>query len=137
MSFWNPVSWFTSTEKATDTAQSVIENGMSAIDKMFYTEEEKAENANKVMDSWLKMQHALRDESSVRSITRRFIALAFVSIFLLDTQIAVVLLLMGEKELLQGMISLLGYFTTGVGVILFFYFSSHAIGSVIKMKKQA
>ncbi len=71
-----------SAPKLADTAANIINSTVSSIDKLFYTEEEKAENAKDAFKLWLEAQRILIHESSVRSITRRYLAVMIVAVFL-------------------------------------------------------
>jgi hypothetical protein len=56
------------------TASELAEDLSSGVDKIFYTSEEKAENAQKTYESWLEMVRALKDSEAIRSVTRRVLA---------------------------------------------------------------
>lgn len=68
-------SWFTGGSKV---AEKVLDAGISGIDKMFFTKEEKAEFYAKLGNQWVDMMKVLQGESSIRSITRRVIAFAVI-----------------------------------------------------------
>ena len=82
------MSFFTtlfSTKKVIDaipeTAGKVVDGVISGVDKLFFTEEEKTEASQKAMDSIYSFIKTTMDESSVRSITRRVLAVEIVSAF--------------------------------------------------------
>lgn len=76
------LSLFGKSEKAADIAEKATSGLISGIDKMFFTNEEKAEAAQKVMDVHLKMIEATASENTVRSKTRRYLALMIMGTFL-------------------------------------------------------
>ena len=84
-----------SAPKLADTAANVIDSAVSGIDKLFYTDEEKAENAQKSFSLWLKAQEILVHESSIRSITRRYLAVMIVAEFLTLILLSAVLFALG------------------------------------------
>ena len=57
-----------------DTASNLAKDISSGVDKMFYTQEEKAENTIKAYDAWLRMVETLKSAETYRSITRRILA---------------------------------------------------------------
>jgi hypothetical protein len=69
-------------DKALDIAEKATSGIAAGIDKMFFTNEEKAEAAQKVMDTHLKMIEATASENTVRSKTRRYLALMIIGTFL-------------------------------------------------------
>ena len=81
---------FTTSKAAVDTAKNIVDGTISGIDKLFYTDEEKADNLaerialhQKGFALWLEAQKALIGESSLRSITRRVLAVMIIGVFLL------------------------------------------------------
>jgi hypothetical protein len=63
------------------TVATGVKTGFEMLDKAFYTDQEKAENANKVVDVWLKLQMILANDNSIAALTRRLIAFLVVSEF--------------------------------------------------------
>jgi len=121
------------TPKIVNTVADTVKSGMGMLDNAFYTEQEKAVEAGKVMQTWLAIQKATADENSVRSITRRILAWFVTGMFLLlilfacvvyrfDSNWAVFIMDMITKSQLM-------YLTMIVG---FFYFGSYGIGTLIK-----
>jgi hypothetical protein len=66
-----------------ETACKVVDGAVSGVEKLFFTEEEKTETSQKAMDSIYSFIKTTMDESSVRSITRRVLAVEIVSAFVL------------------------------------------------------
>lgn len=80
-------------EKIVDTGADLAKDVSSGIDKMFYTKEEKADDAashrdamlkakEKGFEFWLKVQEAIKNENSIRSMTRRKLADSITNVFL-------------------------------------------------------
>lgn len=63
-------------------AANTVKSGMDMLDKAFYTQEEKAENAVKYVDVWLKLQMILANDNSIAACIRRYIAVSVISAFL-------------------------------------------------------
>ncbi len=66
------LDWITAGPKA---AEKVLDATVSGIDKLVYTEEEREDARSKFLDHWLELQKTLGEETSVRGVTRRIIAL--------------------------------------------------------------
>lgn len=65
-----------------ETAANTVKSGVDMIDKAFYTSQEKAENAVKMVDVWLKLQMLWANDNSVSALTRRMIAFLIYGAFL-------------------------------------------------------
>lgn len=74
----NIFKWFAS---GSDAATKVMEGAVKGIDALVYTEEEKAAARQKLADQWLDLQKALGEETTVRSVTRRILAVMVVGCF--------------------------------------------------------
>ena len=77
------LSFLKTSDKALDTAANVVNGAVSGIDALFFTEEEKSKASLEVVELWLKMQDVTANENSARSITRRYLAFGFLSLFIL------------------------------------------------------
>lgn len=75
----NLFSWLTVAPKATE---KVLDGAISGIDKLVYTDEEKAEARTKYLETWLELQKMLGEETSVRGITRRILAIMCVGTYI-------------------------------------------------------
>jgi hypothetical protein len=71
-----------STPKAIGTGLELIEKGATGIGKLVFTEQEKAELSQKTFETWLDVQKVIGSESSIRSITRRILAVLIMGTFL-------------------------------------------------------
>ena len=69
MSFFD---WFKTGPKA---AEKILDGTIKGLDALVLTNEEKEQYAQKAAEAWLDAQKVLHDESSIRSVTRRLIAL--------------------------------------------------------------
>ena len=70
-------SFLKTSDKAVDTVSNVIDAGVKGIDALFFTNEEKSQASMKVTQLWIKMQEAMANENSAKSITRRYLAFGF------------------------------------------------------------
>lgn len=77
---------FKSSSKAVETASEVVSKStdgiISGIDKMFHTEEEKADAKQKWFDTWLTLQDTLAHEGTPTAIARRVLAFMIMGMFL-------------------------------------------------------
>jgi hypothetical protein len=123
------------TPKIVGAVADTVKSGVSMIDKAFYTDQEKAENAMRFTNTWLKIQQATANENSIRSITRRILAWAIMGTFLALVVSACIIYCFNPawaiyiKNTIQE--TQLGWLTVGVGV---FYFGTYGIGSYMKKK---
>lgn len=129
----NLLSSFLGAPKVVSLVADTVKSGMGMIDNAFYTKQEKAADASKVMTTWLAIQTAIAQENSVRSITRRLLAWSVMGLFLFLILIAAVVWKLDAawsvhiKELIVE--TRLMYLAMIVG---FFYFGSYGIGTLIK-----
>lgn len=72
-----------SAPKVIDKSLDIIDKGVDGIGKLFFTEQEKAELSQKTYETWLEVQRVTANESSIRSITRRVLAISIIGTFLL------------------------------------------------------
>lgn len=107
-------------------AAETVKSGMDMLDKAFYTQQEKAENANKYIDIWLKLQMILANDNSIAAVTRRFIAIAIVGNFLFLLTFAALIYRVDKewsafilKVIIDGY---LGYLVLGVAGTLFTFY---------------
>jgi hypothetical protein len=115
------------------TGEKLIEGAASGLDKLFFTEEEKSDVSvatyGKIVDASIKWADLTRNESSIKSVTRRILAIGIMGCFLLDAQIAVGLYLFGKTEMAKGVLEIvtasqLGLLAVATAV---FYFGAHWI----------
>lgn len=70
--------WFAS---GPDAATKVLDAGIKGIDALIYTEEERAEAKQSLIDNWIELQKALGEETTVRAVTRRALAVITIVCF--------------------------------------------------------
>lgn len=127
------LSKFFGTPKLVDTAADAVKTGVGMLDNAFYTDQEKAADAHKMVETWIKIQETTASENSIRSITRRVLAWIIMGAF-----ISLVIFACGAwkidpawadyiKQMLVD--TSLGYLALIVG---FFYFGSYAVGQYVK-----
>lgn len=72
-------SWF----KSAKSAETIVDGFVNGADKLFYTEEEKAEARERAQGQWLDALKIDADASNIRSVTRRWIAIIAVAHYFL------------------------------------------------------
>jgi hypothetical protein len=118
--------------KGVETAEKVLDAGISGIDKIFYTEEEKAEANKKMGDLWLDTQKVLSNESSPRSVTRRIIAWAIILNTMLFADVCLVLAITDRKQTIDRIVDVANAFNLGWAfvVVIGFYFGTHLVSKL-------
>ena len=119
-----------------ETVEKITDAVINGADKIFYTEEEKAEASQKRADLYFKFLELARDESSIKSVTRRIIAVLVVSHWLLYLDAAFVLYLTGHVEKAKFCLELSAGMFAIVGGIMAFYFGSHLLRQYQKPKQK-
>lgn len=126
-------SWFKSGPEA---AGKVLETGMKGIDMIFYTKEEKAIAQQKLADTWLALQDKLGQETTVRSVTRRVMAILVMAPYvglILGAAAAYPFHVEYAGFLLDLADGKFGWLVVAVGG---FYFGPHMIGRTLSNKQQ-
>jgi len=114
----NIFKWFVSGSEA---ASKVLDGAIKGIDALVYTEEEKAAARQKMMDNWIELQKALGEETTVRSVTRRILAvlivlpfvcliLAAAVIYAFDLEYAKFLLALAESQFGWLVLGVMGFY---------------------------
>lgn len=70
-------------------ADKVLDATIAGIDKLVYTDEEKAEARKALLDNWLDLQKTLGEETSIRGVTRRILACVYSGTYVFLTLAAV------------------------------------------------
>jgi hypothetical protein len=138
MGFWGTLFGSTAVvEKAADTVSTAVKTGFGMLDNAFYTDQEKAADSREGMKIWLEIQKVIAGENSLRSITRRVIAWAFVAQFLLALNVCLVCVLFWSDKV-DDVISVISAFQLGwiVLTIVAFYFGTYGIGQMLGGKKK-
>lgn len=76
--------------KAVDTVSDIAKDISSGIDVLVETPEERAQYTSQIVDKWLTHFTELKDSQSIRAITRRILAVAWVGSFLVFAWIGLV-----------------------------------------------
>ena len=74
----------------TKSVEKVVDAGISGLDKLFFTDEEKADYNHKLQSLHLEFVKIAANESTAQSISRRMICLPVVYVWLLLTLASVV-----------------------------------------------
>ena len=121
-------------DKAVDTGADLLKSAASGIDVMFFTEEERSQASQAAFKAWVDSQVAFRDETSVRSVTRRILAVMFCVVYLLLLLACVGLFRLDAKwgKLCFEAAEVL---TPIVGAVIFFYFGPNQIARAVKTLK--
>ena len=122
-------SWF---QKGGEQVEKITDAVIKSGDALFYTAEEKEENAAKRRDLYFKFLELSRDENSIKSVTRRVLAFAVIGQWLLMLNVAMGLYLFGLTEqatFVFSMIQDVFWFVFAVGS---FYFGADIMRSFKK-----
>ena len=135
MGLWNWLTGAKQVDKTLDIADKTTTGIVSGIDKMFYTEEEKAEMLQKRLEiaeqaskTHIELMKVTHDETTARSVTRRIIAILIMAI----TVISMVLLCAiwkYDKAWGEFILRVIEYYQLGwafIAVVVFF-FGNHMI----------
>ena len=125
------LNWLASGPKA---AEKVLDAGVRGIDALVFTEEEKAELHKKMGEDWIELQKIMGEETTVRAVTRRILAVLVVVPFVLlvlsaavayafSPEYATFLLALAESQ-----------FGILVLTVAAFYFGPHMIGRMFGKK---
>lgn len=128
------LSWMKTSEKAVDTATDIAKDISGGIDVLVYTEEEKAQARQKAVDTWIRIQEAIRNENSERAKTRRILAkyLFQVQMTLVLGAVAVFPFNAGYAGYIRQMAEMLLPWT---GAVVTFYFVYYGVENAIKKVK--
>lgn len=118
------------------TVDKVVDGAISGIDKIFYTNEEKAEARRKLADGVQEFVQTTLNENTVRSKTRRVIAIMIMGVFLL--------LILGaaaafpfDEGYSKFLFEIVGDMSTFALMVAAFFFGAHMLGrDIINRKKK-
>jgi hypothetical protein len=114
--------------------QKTFDTVASGVDKLFFTNQEKSEAAQKAWDQWLEWYKLSSSENSARSYTRRILAVIFSTTFLFMLLAAAGAWLV-DPDYATFLFNVAKELFPMVSGILFFYFGYYAVNSMIKMSK--
>ncbi len=109
---------------------TLVNGAVNGVDKLFFTKEEKADYLEKVAQTQLEFLKTTINESSARSLTRRYVAVMIMGTFLF-------LLLFGagayffDKAWADYILSEAKSLSTLALMVAGFYFGSYAIGQYV------
>jgi len=129
------LSWITKTPKLIDTAATVVERGVAGIDALFFTQEEKAQMSHKTFELWLEVQRVIKDESSVRSVTRRVLAVMCMAVYL-GLIVAACVVAFWEPTYANFVFTVAKELTFMITGIAFFYFGTYGVGNYLMNKEK-
>ena len=134
MAWYSVLSGLFGATKAVKPITSIASSAAKGIDALFFTDEEKAELSKAVMKIWLDVQKVTANESSIRSVARRIIAIGVVATYLgiLLCGCAVYKL---DPEYSRFLFEVAVSLNTFVLTIMVFYFGYYALSNIIKAKK--
>jgi len=124
-----------SADKVVNTGCGLLESAASGIDKIFFTDEERSDASQATFKLWLEGQTVLRDENSIRSITRRILAVAFCSVYMFLLLVGIVLYRF-DPEWGKLCFEIAQILTNVVLTVVFFYFGPNMIGRAISQAKK-
>lgn len=108
-------------EHVTKKAADGIYNG---LDKLVYTDEERAEMSQKGAETYLKFMEMAYDENSVRSVTRRYLAWFIALNSFAAFWVAVGFAINNQDKMVEKIVSLAEAFKIGwafTGVVVFYF----------------
>ena len=120
--------------KAIDLVSDISGGVMAGLDKLVLTKEEKADIQREAMKIWLEVQKVTAGESSIRSVTRRMLAVAFIAVYLLHI-VGGSIVYQFNKEYAAHLFKTAGSLNTVVMTIVIFYFGYYAVNSMISKVK--
>lgn len=130
MSFWNAITGVASVDKTLDIADKTLTGVGNGLDKLFYTDEEKADTLNKRMEiaekisqTHIKLMEVTHSETTTRSITRRFTAISIMLLTFLSL-VTICVAWKFDKEWAVFMLQVIQYFQIGwafIAVVVFFF----------------
>jgi hypothetical protein len=132
--WWNPASWFTVGSKGVDMADKVLDGAVSGLDKLFFTDEEKAEFKQNAGKMYLEHQKIILSENTARSITRRILAVMIIGVFLAGLVFAVAIWKYNSAWA-AFTLKVAGNLSTGFGAIIVFYYGYYAVGNLMDKRK--
>lgn len=130
-------SFLGNSEKALDIVDKRSNDIVSGLDKMFHTAEERAEVALKYTELHQEFVHKTASENTVRSITRRIIAISIILYTLLFAIPAIVALKYYNTELGNFALELAVAFNLHIAFITtcVFFFGNHVLNTYQSGKK--
>ena len=111
--------------------QKVFDTISSGVDKAFYSKEEQSDDAKEAYNAFFEWYKTTLEESTVRSITRRILAVLFAACYLLLV-IASAIAYKFDPEYSTFLWDVSTAIAPIVGGIMLFYFGYYGVKSVVK-----
>jgi len=128
-----------SSDKTVRKAVNLVDDSVRGvgnwIDELSFTEQEKAQANQKLLDFRLKVLDKTADESSVRSISRRILAWAIVGVFLTLIMLSAIGTILGLSWA-KGVFMIAKSIYEAFLAVISFYFVSHIGNSWIEKSKK-
>jgi len=124
-------------KKGMDTVSSTLGHVASGLDKLHFSEEEKSDAHMKGFDFYIEYMKTQSDQSSVRSRTRRWLAVGIIGNFLvlLNTS-AVLYIVYDSKEKASHILELANTLSWAVSAVVIFYFGYYGIKKIVESAKK-
>lgn len=119
--------WF----KAPKTIDKIVDGAISAGDKLFYTDEEKADFRLKVGNQVIKFIGVAGDENSIRSKARRILAILIVGHELLFLDLAAIAYIFSKPEVGKLFLGLAATLAAATTAVVIFYFGYYGVQNII------
>jgi hypothetical protein len=125
------ISRLLGSNKALDVADNAINKIGGGLDQLFYSKEEQSEHALKLYEFWLETQKTTANESSVRSVTRRIIAVAITFNYLALLNAIVVLYILDKTMLADKVKETMMLLNTPFASVVLFYLGYYGASKII------
>lgn len=122
--------------KGLDSIDKVVDNISSGLDKLIYTDQEKSEMSKEGYKLFLDYLSLNKDENSIRSKTRRIIAVSVVGNYLALLNAGVVAFYYEKPEFGRFIFETAKTLTALVVSITVFYFGYYAIANIVEKAKK-
>lgn len=136
------LSWITGADRAAQTIDKVSDGLFHGLDKLKLTEEERLDYGVKAGELWLETQKILANENTARTLTRRYMAVAIIYIwlFMVSTSFLYCVYELVKTGQLVGGLALFTVVGSVMGVavltVIAFYYGPAALAKVVeKIKK--
>jgi hypothetical protein len=133
MSWWGALF---SSKRIVDEGMDTIKDMRSGIDMLVFTSEEKALMNVEISNIVLKRAELALQESSIKSMTRRILAVSVV----LTAELLTVILAVGylgglQAQKMEGIWTLLKFWSTPLAIVLAFYLGYYGLTQIAAAKK--
>jgi len=117
------------------TVEKIVDGAISGIDKLFYTNEEKADVNRQIAEGVQDFVKQTLDENTARSKTRRVLAIMIMGVFLLLI-IAAAAVYELNPDYSKFLFKVAGDMSTMALMVAAFFFGAHMLGRDIINKKK-